>query len=347
MTDSRMARIFLRRSWLIALAVLAGLLGARAVSDLRPPVYTAEATLLVQAEDAFAATRLASTYAAALPNDGGLLRSISRALRVDTDEVAQALEVTSETETAVMRVQYEAAQRAEALLGANVAVQSMTGRSPAALSVPPRLLEVVREARITSSPSAQAPSTTLAIGALLGLALGLVLAVGLERSERRIDTVEDLRDALAGIPATRLRRGNASSLPPAVLERWRGLADGPRPTVAVVGMPGTKNAELERYISSTDVSATGATGGRSPDRPEAKVASGHVAAPAPSGGDASNLKVVVGGPLGADGTSEVLAQRSDMTVLVARRGARQRDVEASVALLGQYGVTPSWALLAA
>lgn len=356
----------------MVLSVLAGLLGAVLVDALQPARYAAGATLLVSTGDPYNSTRLASTYAAALPDDGGLLRAVSRALDVPEEEIPDSLSVESDTETSVMRIEYGASTERDALLGARTAVRALTGSSPAAVSVPADGLEVVREARITATPSSGVSTGALAVGAVLGLFLGIVLAIGLERSDRRVESVEDLRAALGGLPVTALlRRGE--TLTPALMERWRDLAHHEAPLVAIVSTDGLQSRRLED-ITARAPSGSGARGGAAGAEPdELDVELGRPAlgnrtrtlehsrgdlrtralesVPArdgivSDGGEArEDVRLVVGGPLGTDGNAEMVAQKTDMTVIAVRRGARERDVSSDVALLEQYGVKPSWGLL--
>jgi capsular polysaccharide biosynthesis protein len=323
MTSSRPVSIARRRAWVVALAVAGGLLGAILVSVLQPAAYTAGATLLVTTDDSFNATRLAQTYANALPDDGGLLREVSDAVGADEEQVAGALSVKAESETAVLRLEYRAPSEQDAVDGATAAVRAVTGTSPEAISIPADVLEVIRAPRVLSAPAPGISPAALAVGAILGLFLGVVLATGLERSDRRVDGADDLVEALRGTPVTRLTRRHGG-LTPALLERWRSLSGSPAPSVALVSIGRVGGAALEalaaRAASASDSEPAGGDPG-----------------PAPT--------VVAGGPLGADGGAEMASQQTDMTVLVVRRGTPEREVEAGRALLEQFGVTPRWGLL--
>lgn len=310
---SRLATVARRRGWVLVLAVIGGLLGAVLVSMLQSVTYTAGATLLVSTDDSFDSTRLAQTYATALTDDGGMLRAVSAALGVDEDRVAESLGVEADDKTAVMRLEYRAESESDALRGATAAVRAVTGESPRALSIPPDVLEVIRAPRITASPSTGISPTSLVVGGILGLFLGVVLAMGLERSDRRIDSTDDLSSALGGTPATALRRGS-NGLTPALVERWSEIARTSPPSVAMVSSRGLDASALQQFAATGD--------------------------------HASDLAVVVGGPVGTDGNAELVAQQADMAVMAVPRGARQREVEADVALLEQFGVSPRWGLLA-
>ena len=353
---SRLPSIARRRGWVVVLAVIGGLLGAALVSVLQPSAYRAGATLLVSTDDSFNSTRLAQTYASALADDGGLLEAVANALDVDEERVPESLGVEAESETAVMRLEYRASSESDALQGATAAVRAVTGASPQALSVPPDVVEVIRAPRILSSPTAGISPTALAVGAVLGLFLGVVLAMGLERSDRRVDRAEDLTLALRGIPVTALR-GRRGGLTPALLERWRELSGSPAPAVAMVSTRGHDASALGALASSArggpaseGDAELGARGGAAPHGVVGEVHvhdADWVRRPdvTSAAGGAPQLTLVVGGALGTDGKAEMAAQRTDMTVIAVRRGARQRDVEADLALLEQFGVTPCWGLL--
>lgn len=364
MTASNLVSIARRRAWIVLLAVIGGILGALAVDALQQPRYTAGATLLVSADDPFNSTRLAQTYANALPDDGGLLGAVSDELGVEEEDVPDALSVEADTDTAVMRLEYRAPDEDEALRGAEVAVEAMTGESPEAVSVPAELLEVIREPRVISSPPSGVPTTALALGGILGLFLGLVLAVGRERSDRRVDSEQDLTRALRGVPATRLRGGRAR-LAPALLERWRELSGSSAPLIAMVSTRDIDGAALESLATRALNGSAGETARERAVRARKPAEAG--AAVAPIGGDGgtavrlygpervvadagaldheAGISVIVGGPLGTDGSAEMVAQRTDITVIAARRGTREREIESQLELLEHFGVAPSWGLL--
>ncbi len=86
-------------------------------------------------------------------------------------------------------------------------------------------VEVAQEATAPSSPSSPKVSKDTAIGALVGLLLGLGIAFLLERVDRRIRRPEDLEalyrlPTLGTVPKSSSLRANVSALPPADAEAF-------------------------------------------------------------------------------------------------------------------------------
>ena len=75
-------------------------------------------------------------------------------------------------------------------------------------------------------------SSSLVIGGILGLIVGMIAAAALERSDRRVDSEEDLA-AILGQPATTWATVTPAEAR-ALAYRWRSLAGVEEPEVAVV-----------------------------------------------------------------------------------------------------------------
>jgi capsular polysaccharide biosynthesis protein len=230
-----------RRWWLIPLAVVMTAAAAFAAAQLKESNYTASSWLVTSSDDgfrgpgrAFDASRLALTYATSLPEDDQLIAHIARAIDRSPDEVDDNFTVVNQPDTAAVRLRYSDDDPEVARAGARAAAEGASGREPAAASVTPGTLSVVRLAD-ESDESTDFGLLALALGALLGLGLGIILMLALERADPRLDEPRDVQE-LTGIPASRLddlTPGRAAAL----LERWHALAGKQSARVAIVPTP--------------------------------------------------------------------------------------------------------------
>jgi hypothetical protein len=332
--------VALRRGWVVVAAAAAVTALAVAVGSARPGSTLAQAVAVVPAGatdespgNATQATQLAQTYVQAIPLDGAVLAAIARTVERTSSDVAGRVAVVGDPKTSVLLLRYEDTDRARALAGTNALLTAVTGDALNARSVAPDSLTLVRGPRVLRETTAARDSTTIPLGAILGLALGLVLLVAWERSDPRIDGAGELANA-AGTPATALgdvAPGNIDAL----LERWRRLAgDGSGPHVVAL-LAGTRRAE--RLVSSAayELATISASNGQ-------LLRLG--TAPHGPGGE-RGLVVVTGGTPGGPAAGEAVAADAAVVVVTVPRGARATELRESLDVLGQFGARPTWALL--
>lgn len=301
-----------RRWWIFVLCVVAGTAGGVFMRVSQPPTYSASTEMIVASgasgvspgpeNDAIA---LALTDASIIPTDQKVLSEVGAKLGISADEVSRNLQATAEAGTAAVVVTYRAATSAQAVRAANVATRIITSGTSA---LPRGSLDTVRLA-----DSARATSTLhtygVPLGALLGLIIGLITILAIERTDPRADQVEDLARA-TGTPV--------SAYP------------------GHVSLP-----ELQRLIS--EVSATPTTITLVPLTDAEHLQTSQLCDGLDSCTSSSQLNFESVGPVETAGAS--LAENVGPTILVVNGGSRLRTVYATICRLELLGRGAIWAVL--
>jgi hypothetical protein len=177
---------------------------------------------------------------------------------------------------------------------------------------------------------------TVAIGAVLGLILGLVLLVAWERSDPHVSDARSLSSQF-GCPATPADRLSPDAAH-ALLERWASLTD--RVPARVAMLP----ADAGSVAPADEVARLLAQSGEGVRYLDARsgaflqaLGNGHL-------GDDSDSVVLVHAAPPAQG-GEAVALSCDLTVVVVRSGARSAEIRHMAEELANFGVVPAWALL--
>ena len=339
-SESKLLAVALRRGWIVLVSIAAVIAIAVAVNDSRPGETVAEAVAIVPAGatgaspgNATQATQLAQTYVEAIPLDDAVAEFIGAQIDRPASEVDDNITVVGNPDTSVLRLRYSDSSHTRALVAASALLRAVTGPRPLARSVAPRSLDVVHRPSVLRETSASS-SAAIPIGVILGLCLGLVLLLAWERSDPRIDGPEELASA-AGTPATALgdvAPGNIDAL----LERWRHLArDKDRPQVVGL-LAGTKRSEELVRPAATELAGLSAANGQM-----LRLATTQLP---PHSGD-QGLVVVTGGVPGGPAAGEAVAADAAVVVVAVERGARASELQATLAVLDQFGAAPAWALL--
>ncbi|MGH2859561.1 MAG: hypothetical protein ACRDMJ_18970 [Solirubrobacteraceae bacterium] len=308
------------------------------VSLLVPPQ-----TLPVEGINPDDAQHLATTYAGLIPADQGLLSTIGRATGQSSSTVSQNLSVVNTQSTSLLQISYQAQSQRLAAIGAAMAARSIAGAKPHAAGIVPGSIQLVSvpatPAAATSASSSSAKP--VAIGAAVGLLLGIVLLIGWERSDPRIVDARGLSTHL-GCPATPVERLSPEAAR-ALLERWRSAADSVPARVAVLSADGRAAADAEGLIGTLldaggeQVMRIDAREGLDLDR--------FGAAEWPGVDDRVAVLLVDPGPADGEGPGEAVALSCDLTVVVIRSGVRAAAVRRLADELGSFGIVPAWALL--
>jgi len=313
----RKAPIWLfRRSWLLAVALVAGTAGGFVAAKHSPTSYSATSTLVVQSGAGRAgpgsandAQALATTYAALIPKDQAILQVVAGTLHVSTDTLARHLSVSVEMGTSLLLVKYSAPTASQALDGSTLLARTVAGSAAPTPAIASGSLVIV-----------QLPASAVAggalhkygapIGALFGLLLGIVLVLAAERADPRVDDTFTLGQA-AGCAAASLPAD--LSLPE--LARALARATGGA-TLTVVPL-----AEPDAAPAMAIARRLGAT------MPPTRAGTGVALSPSFSSGAVE------------------LSRGTGPTILVLRAGRRQRDVSAAAERLRLMGREPLWAVL--
>ena len=335
-----MLKILRRRGWIVVLAAVVVTFVSYLVGSLRQGTYSAEAVAVVAANSELTpdqANRLAVTNAGLIPTDTAIADAVARSLGTTRSDVLDRISVFNEPGTALLRVRYNGTSAENALAGARAVVFSITGSRPASPNIAPRTIGIVRIP--TQASSSKAVETLVVIGAVLGLALGALLLVAWERTDPRVDDLEDLNAEVRCPTSSTDNLSNAAAK--ALLERWRELGSA---SGSVALLPTTTRLEglvpnLAWRLAAADNTGQTAV---APDGP-AVLADGVPTTP-------QRAKVgptlFVGGVPGGRSAGQGVALACDLTVLVAEEGSRRKDVRQALNVLQEYGIVPAWAILA-
>jgi capsular polysaccharide biosynthesis protein len=336
--------MLLRRWWLLALATAAVVAAAYAVVNAQSESNTARALTVVPAGStsnapgsATDAEQLAATYAALIPEDDALARQVARRLDMSPAEARDRLGVVNTADTALLELTFKDADPAVALAGARALAELATdGGSP---NIPPKTLNMARAPVEAVDASPGDGRSSLLLGILLGLFVGAVAMVFLERADARADDPADLEDAL-GVPATRLTKRTLGSQV-ALAEHWRTAASHEPASVAFVPVSGRGEAAAE---SAAEALATAAwqrglrVGTRAPGeqvREPLPVAIGAEEQPGDTGLD---LAIMPTARPGGEPSGESVGISSDVVVMVVRKGDRLRAARERAQALASFGI---------
>jgi hypothetical protein len=267
------------------------------------------------------ATKLAPSFAASIPDDAGVLGFVARRLGVSTDDVRDNTSVKNDKDTTVLRLQYKTRGHDNAERGASALAAAVTGPRPASATIMPNEFTLVRVDKATA-PSSN-PAITLPIGAVLGLGLGIVLMLALERANPRVDDAEFLEEELR-CPVYEVSEVTPS-LAGALLERWRALGGGDQPTVALV--PST--VALER--ATAGLASRLVAQANEEDSGFRRIS--------------GSLRLVIARAPAVDPAGASVAAGSDVAVLIASQGEELSKLRAARHALDNFEVPVQWGLL--
>jgi len=180
----------------VVLSVLVVTGVAAAVGSSMSEDSTAEAVLVVRAagpvaEQPGSSTKLAGTYAALIPLDARIERTLYRDLPRGTTSYS----TSNDPNTAILRLTVTAASPEEAIDGADLLAKEISGPNPPSPNIIDNSISV---AKLPTSVDKTAATKNLAVlGAILGLLLGLVLLAFWRPRDARVDTLRELRALLS------------------------------------------------------------------------------------------------------------------------------------------------------
>jgi capsular polysaccharide biosynthesis protein len=296
--------------------VLAGTGGGLAAGASQPPLYSANAKIVVATGageqgpgDANDAVALALTDASILSSDQSLLHAVSREIGISSTSVGKDLMASVETGTSVILVGFQASTPSAAIRGANAVARAITSPDEQSAAIPSGSLALVQLASRASS-SGLLQTYGIPLGALLGLLIGLIVVVGTERADPRADDVDDL--ALATGTAASAYPGPVSL---AELEQLIGRAGSGALAATLVPL---SDVEVAQAVALRDAFATST--------------------------DHGSVAFDVTGPVGS--MDAALSRGTGPTVLVVKEDAKLRDVKTSAQRLELMGRSLVWAVLA-
>jgi capsular polysaccharide biosynthesis protein len=314
----RQGRIFppwlRRRWWVLVLCLIAGTGGGFLARHAQTVKYSGLAELSVAsgagskgpgpANDAIA---LALTDAAIIPSDQSTLQRVSKKTGIALSKLEKNLTASSVDGTSLILVGYKSSTPSSAVVGVNTAARILHQGTPDS-AIPADSLDIV-ELASTASPVGSIHSYGIPLGVLLGILIGAIALLAIERADPRIDNVDDLAEVTGtsasvfpgSIPVLELERNIARASGGANVT-LAPLSDGDEDQAWVLQRQLTVNAQSHSLLFDVGSSVTSRSG--------------------------------------------LLAQDAGPTVLVVTPNTRARDVQTSVRRLQMMGRDPVWAVLA-
>ncbi len=338
-----------RRGWVLLVAIVVATGCAYLVASTSGETYTGESTAVVAASPKSLLTpdqadTLASTYAVLIPRDTAVLHSVATNLGISASEVKDRISVFNTTGTAIIAIDYRGTSAANSVAGAAAALSAITRNPPVSHNIIPGSVGAV--AAPTTASASRSVGTLVTLGAILGIALGLLLIIVWERVDPRIERPEDLGQEI-GSPTSPVSAISASGVN-ALMSRWSALADHGPSRIALVPVTADVRADLPtlartfgqvhrgdsqadgNHVVPTWLSQTGD-----------HVANGEdFTQPLGNGSPA----VIVCEVPSSDLTALQSIMDCNLVVLVARKGTPRATLRTSLDSLTEFGVSPRWAI---
>jgi capsular polysaccharide biosynthesis protein len=302
---------FHRRWWVLALCLIAGTAGGLYARHSSTPRYSATAQLVVRYAPGAAdnAIALALTDASIIPSDQSALQRAAIELNTSLTQVENNVGAEAQAGTSVILVSYKAASQSAAIAGANAVSRALAESGAADSAIPANTLVVVKLAT-SATLTGLVRSYGIPLGFILGLLIGVIAVLAIERADPRVDDVEDLAQ---------------------VTETAATAYPGPVPVL-----------ELERLIARAGGGAGQVTIAPLSEREEVQAMA--LWGELNLGSDPRALGFDIMDPMTSNRAS--LADASGPTVLVVKPNTRSRIVQGSVHRLQMLGSGPVWAVLA-
>ncbi len=220
-----------RRIWVVVVCFLAATVAAIALTVQAEKEYSATTTLLLRTSVDVEPQRVVDTNLQLLSLPAIAERAAKSVSGVTGEEVGGAISASQQGESDIIRLTATASDPQLAASIANVYAEEFIAFRKGSRRQQIGQVELVERATPSSTPVSPKPVRNIVFGALIGLVLGLGLALLLEQLDRRIKRQDDLAEAtglqlLATIPKRksfdREHLGHAS-LSPAEIEVFRML----------------------------------------------------------------------------------------------------------------------------
>lgn len=341
-----MLRALRRRGWVLLVAVLVATGCAYLVASRSGETYTAESTGVVAASaDSLLtpdqANTLASTYAVLIPQDTAVLSQVAATLGTSVSDVEHRISVFNTTGTALIAIDYKGTSAANSVAGATAALGAITGKHPVSSNIIPGSVGAVQAP--TTASASRGVATLVTLGAIIGVALGLLLMIVWERVDPRIDRPEDLSQEI-GSPTSPVSSISESGVS-ALITRWSALADHGPSRIALVPVTADVRPELPtlaRRLGQLQRNGSQIAGGHAwlSETGDHGADGEHFTQPL---GNGAPVVIACGVP-SDDLTALESIMDCNLVVLVARRGTPRAVLRTSLDSLAEFGVSPKWAI---
>ncbi len=343
-----------RRAWVIALTGLLAFGMATLQADNDVVDYTAEATLLVQsgASDegpgqAFEATRLALSYVTVIERDQVIRRHVAANINVTESTVEDNLGIATKGDSSALKLTYTASNPETALEAVALAVEVITAQNGYATAPIPA--GSVVQVELDPTPTESGGKLFTPINSLIiGLFLGLILAVIWERNDARVDSAEQL----IGLVPAPVSDASVTGPAPALLRRWVVGFTGTLAKVGLVASPPgqmSSTAWVADWLASAYPEIFPALGSPFSSRVvqvEPQDAKPKSSRSRSSAREPLDVELIAAGTVTGGENGEAAALESTFLVLVVPTGTRTAHVTRSVRTLRQLGVEVGWTVLA-
>ena len=337
-----MLSVLRRRGWVLLASIVITTLCAFIVASKHGETYSAESTAVVGASPNSLlpqqANTLAETYAVLIPKDTAILHSVATRLGTSPSEVQSRISAFNTTGTALLLIDYRGTSAANSVAGATAALAAISGPNPVSPNIIPGSVGAVQAP--TKASASKGVAVFVALGAIIGLALGSLLMVVWERVDPRIDRPEDLSQEVGSptSPVNAISESGANAL----LTRWKTLAEHWPSKIALVPVTPDVQADLAKVASRFNhVPGNGAVAPwRIPTFVD--VADDEDDAMRPH---RVRIPTVIACEVpSADLTALQPIMECGLVVLVARRGTPRAALRDSLDSLTEFGVSPKWAI---
>lgn len=292
--------------------------------------------------DADRANKLATTYAGVIAYDDTLLARVGHAIGESKDQVRGNLSVVNLPSSSLLAVTFKASSPQQALAGARTVALLVAGPHPLAATIVPSSIDLI-SAPTTAGSASSGGHTSLIVGALIGLALGLVLLIAWERSDPHVVVPRHL-SVQTGAPATAMEHLSPQAAN-ALLDRWAALTERRPARVAVLPADARAQGAAEDAVRLLRDAGAGRVSTedrrRVPFSSNGSHSNGNGASVAPA-----DVVLVQASAPGREGAGEAVALDCDLTVVVAPVGMRSAELRTVSEGLADFGILPVWYLLA-
>jgi polysaccharide biosynthesis transport protein len=197
----------------ILLVTLAVVVGAALVSWSRTPLYAAVTEVVVEPRSYVTGTAAQLPDMAtekALASSGTVLSAASKTLGVPQDQLAEGLSITVPTDPRVLRIAYKYVSPAEAKRRANGIAEAYVADANTSAPANQPHATIITPASTPKAPASPRHPVDLTVGFVLGLALGLGVALVRDRYDDSLRSPADF-ESLAGAPILGLIPHRASA----------------------------------------------------------------------------------------------------------------------------------------
>jgi hypothetical protein len=307
-----------RRAWIVPLCVVIVTIAAVIVAGSRTSFYRTQGSVVAYGTGTAVSTPvgLATTYAALIVQDDGVIAAVSRAVHEPPAVVRSRLSATQPPQTALIDVTYVDEDAKTSFRGAVAAIHAVTGINPAARTIPPGALRVVSAPGAPSEQRSKLPAGPVPIGIVIGLLLGIALLIAWERSDPYADDAKTLEREL-GLPVTDVGIGSKGVSLTVLQQRWLRLADNSSAKIALVSTTNTSGSAAASIYARVE-----------------------------EAGSPTGVTYLVSRVPGTAENDDLETMAADVVVLVVVRGDRIAPIRRSVSALRSLGAQPDWALLA-